>query len=78
MIRSPSFIQVKDATKQASHVVSKILEAREEGIPLRDQAVLFRASQHSALLEIELAKHGIPFHKWGGIKLVEAATSRMH
>jgi len=37
------------------------------------QSVLFRASHHSAMLEIELAKRNIPFHKYGGLKFIEAA-----
>jgi DNA helicase-2/ATP-dependent DNA helicase PcrA len=38
-----------------------------------NQAVLFRASHHSAQLEIELARRNIPFRKYGGLKFVEAA-----
>ncbi|MDO8631258.1 MAG: ATP-dependent helicase, partial [Phycisphaerales bacterium] len=37
------------------------------------QAVLFRASHHSAVLEVELARRNIPFHKFGGLKFIEAA-----
>src|SRR5262249_33128964 len=40
---------------------------------LRQQAVLFRASHHSARLEIELARRNIPFAKYGGLKFIEAA-----
>ena len=41
--------------------------------PLKQQAVLFRTSHHSAMLEIELARRNIPFVKFGGLKFVEAA-----
>jgi DNA helicase-2/ATP-dependent DNA helicase PcrA len=54
-------------------VIRRILEYRESGIPLRRQAVLFRASHHSMLLEAELARRQIPFHKYGGLKFVESA-----
>src|SRR5262249_48916270 len=37
------------------------------------QAVLFRASHHSAQLELELARRNIPFVKYGGLKFLEAA-----
>ena len=37
---------------------------REAGVPLRDQAVLFRAAHHSAALEVELARRNIPFVKY--------------
>jgi DNA helicase-2/ATP-dependent DNA helicase PcrA len=40
---------------------------------LRSQAVLFRSSSHSAQLELELARRGIPFIKFGGLKFLDAA-----
>jgi DNA helicase-2/ATP-dependent DNA helicase PcrA len=42
-------------------------------VPLKEQVVLFRASHHSAQLEIELARRKIPFVKWGGLKFLEVA-----
>jgi len=54
-------------------VARRILKAREAGVPLKQQAVLFRASHHSAQLEIELARCNIPFVKYGGLKFLEAA-----
>ncbi len=38
------------------------------------QAVLFRSSSHSDLLEVELAKRKIPFVKYGGLKFLEAGA----
>src|SRR6516225_8647049 len=43
------------------------------GLTLKQQAVLFRASHHSGLLEIELTRRNIPFVKFGGLKFVDAA-----
>ena len=43
------------------------------GCALKSQAVLFRASHHSATLEIELTRRNIPFVKFGGLKFLEAA-----
>jgi DNA helicase-2/ATP-dependent DNA helicase PcrA len=54
-------------------VIRRILEHREAGVALRRQAVLFRASHHSMLLEAELVRGKIPFHKYGGLKFIEAA-----
>ena len=54
-------------------MIRQILEHREAGVGLRRQAVLFRASHHSMLLEAELAGRHIPFHKYGGLKFVETA-----
>jgi DNA helicase II / ATP-dependent DNA helicase PcrA len=58
---------------QARYVTDRILEHREAGIPLKEQAVLFRASHHSGPLEIELTRRNIPFVKFGGLKFLEAA-----
>jgi DNA helicase-2/ATP-dependent DNA helicase PcrA len=64
---------VADDTAQAGYIVEQILENREEGIGLKAQAVLFRASHHSASLEVELTRRNIPFVKFGGLKFLEAS-----
>lgn len=69
----PILNSCEDETAQTRAVCERILERLEEGIPLMQQAVLFRTGTHSAQLEIELAKRNIPFHKFGGLKFVEAA-----
>ncbi|HSD37561.1 MAG TPA: ATP-dependent helicase [Rhodocyclaceae bacterium] len=70
---SPLLVTVRDETDQAHYVVSQILERREEGTPLKKQAVLFRAAHHSAQIEIELTRRNVPFVKFGGLKFLEAA-----
>jgi DNA helicase-2/ATP-dependent DNA helicase PcrA len=69
----PQLVSVRDETEQAGFVVQEVLARREAGIALKAQAVLFRASHHSATLEIELTRHNIPFVKFGGLKFLEAA-----
>jgi DNA helicase-2/ATP-dependent DNA helicase PcrA len=69
----PVLVTCCDDDAQADFVIRKILEHREEGIDLCKQAVLFRASHHSLALELELARQGIPFRKYGGMKFVETA-----
>jgi ATP-dependent DNA helicase UvrD/PcrA len=69
----PYLVTVEDEAAQAIFVADQVLEQREAGIDLRHQAVLFRASHHSARLEIELARRNIPFVKYGGLKFIEAA-----
>src|ERR1700751_2796343 len=69
----PQLISVRDETDQARYVAERILEHREAAVPLKQQAVLFRASHHSAPLEIELTRRNIPFVKFGGLKFLEAA-----
>lgn len=69
----PIYIEAKTENMQSRFVVQRVLELREEGVPLGDIAVLFRSGWHSNDLEIELARANIPFVKWGGFKFVETA-----
>jgi DNA helicase-2/ATP-dependent DNA helicase PcrA len=69
----PVLITCEDENDQSDFLVGKILGHREAGIDLHRQAVLFRASHHSILLEAELARRNIPFHKYGGLKFIETA-----
>ena len=69
----PALVTVTDEADQARCVAERVLQWREEGIALRQQAVLFRSSSHSAPLELELARRSIPFVKFGGLKFLEAA-----
>jgi len=69
----PSLITVADESAQAGWVADRVLAHREHGIALKAQAVLFRTSHHSAALELELTRRGIPFVKFGGLKFLEAA-----
>ena len=62
-----------DEAEQSSIVCDRVLELREEGVDLRDQAVLFRTGHHSDHLELELARRDIPFVKFGGLAFLEAA-----
>jgi DNA helicase II / ATP-dependent DNA helicase PcrA len=71
--QKPFLTTVTDEAAQARFVAQQILYSREAGLPLKAQAVLFRASHHSAQLEIELARRNIPFVKYGGLKFLEAA-----
>ncbi|WP_248305134.1 ATP-dependent helicase [Devosia sp. 1566] len=69
----PLLVTVRDEADQARYVVEKVLEAREGGVLLKQQAVLFRTSSHSGPLEIELTRRNIPFVKFGGLKFLDAA-----
>ena len=69
----PRLVSVKDEADQAAFVADTVLARREEGLALRQQAVLFRAGGHSARLELELARRNVPFVKYGGLKFLEAA-----
>ncbi len=69
----PRIVTVADEADQARYVVEQVLERREAAIALKSQAVLFRASSHSAVLELELVRRNIPYVKFGGLKFLEAA-----
>jgi DNA helicase-2/ATP-dependent DNA helicase PcrA len=69
----PRIVAVRDEADQAGFVVAQVLARRESGVKLKSQAVLFRAAQHSARLELELTRRSIPFVKFGGLRFLEAA-----
>ena len=69
----PRLVAVRDEADQARYIVERVLENREGGALLKQQAVLFRASHHSGPLEVELTHHNIPFIKFGGLKFLDAA-----
>jgi DNA helicase-2/ATP-dependent DNA helicase PcrA len=70
---SPILVGARDEYEQSRFVAQRIAELREEGVSLNEIAVLFRASSHSFDLELELARHGVPFRKFGGIRFSESA-----
>jgi DNA helicase-2/ATP-dependent DNA helicase PcrA len=65
-------VTVDELQTQAEFVCAEILRRREANVPLRRQAVLFRSSSHSDVLEVELGKRKIPYTKYGGLKFLEA------
>jgi DNA helicase-2/ATP-dependent DNA helicase PcrA len=69
----PRLVTVRDETDQARYIVEQVLENREVGISLKQQAVLFRTSHHSGPLEVELTRRNIPFVKFGGLKFLDSA-----
>jgi DNA helicase-2/ATP-dependent DNA helicase PcrA len=69
----PRYVTVVDDQAQADYIVAHVLQAREEGVALKRQAVLFRSSHHSDVLELELVRRNLPYVKYGGLKFLEAA-----
>jgi DNA helicase-2/ATP-dependent DNA helicase PcrA len=69
----PALVEATGEHAQSRFVAQRILELREEGVPLDEMAVLFRSSFHSFDLEIELSRKGLPFTKRGGVKFIETA-----
>jgi DNA helicase-2/ATP-dependent DNA helicase PcrA len=69
----PELVFCRDESAQASEVCDRVLGRREEGMDLREQAVLTRTSHDAALLELELARRQVPFVKYGGLRYLETA-----
>jgi DNA helicase-2/ATP-dependent DNA helicase PcrA len=69
----PILAIVEDEQSEVDYVVERVLAYREQGLMLRDQAVLVRAAHHADLLELELSRRRIPYAKYGGLKFLEAA-----
>jgi DNA helicase-2/ATP-dependent DNA helicase PcrA len=69
----PGIVPAPDEQEESRFVAQMVLQLREEGIPLNEMAVLFRSGHNSFDLEVELNRRGIPFVKYGGIRLSEAA-----
>jgi DNA helicase-2/ATP-dependent DNA helicase PcrA len=71
--QKPGLITVQDDANQGHYIVEQVLTNREQGMLLKQQAVLFRTSSHSAALELELTRRNIPFVKFGGLKFLDTA-----
>ncbi len=69
----PRYVTVEDCDAESEFVVETVLENREQGMQLKDQAVLFRGAHHSDRLELELVRRNIPYVKYGGLKFLEAS-----
>jgi DNA helicase-2/ATP-dependent DNA helicase PcrA len=69
----PQLVSVRDEADQAGYIIERVLESREVGTLLKQQAVLFRTSHHSGPLEVELTRRNIPFVKFGGLKFLDSA-----
>src|ERR1700730_13700104 len=72
----PQLVSVRDETDQACYIAESVLENREGGSTLKQQAVLFRTSHHCGPLEVELTRRNIPFVKYGGLKFLDTAHIR--
>jgi len=69
----PIVMAAENENYQSRFIAQKVLELREEGIPLNEIAVLCRAAFHTFDLEIELSRYNIPYVKYGGFKFIETA-----
>jgi DNA helicase-2/ATP-dependent DNA helicase PcrA len=69
----PGLVPCRDVQQQAAFAAQRVLELRDEGIPLPEIAILYRAHHHSMEIQFELARRGIPFVVRSGVRFFEAA-----
>jgi DNA helicase II / ATP-dependent DNA helicase PcrA len=63
----------RDVMQQAEFVAQRILELRDEGIPLEHIAVLYRAHYHCMEVQMELTRRDVPFEVRSGLRFFEQA-----
>jgi len=70
----PVAVSVEDVEQQAAFVAQRILDLQQEdGLALRDMAVLFRNHAHSLEIQVELTHRRIPFVLRSGLRFFEQA-----
>lgn len=70
---APALVPCHDADQQAAFIAARILELRDEGIPLEEISVLYRSHYHSLELQLELTRRGIPYRIRSGVRFFEQA-----
>jgi DNA helicase II / ATP-dependent DNA helicase PcrA len=69
----PALVALDDPRSQAAFIAQRMLELREEGIPLAEMAVLYRAHFQSLDIQMELTVRKIPFSITSGLRFFEQA-----
>lgn len=72
----PRLVTCPDEATQARYVCDRILEHREDGVALREQAILVRTGHHGDVIELELRRRDIPYVVYGGLRFLERAHVR--
>ncbi len=69
----PVLVPCEDGHQQAAFVGQRIMELNEEGVSLREIAILYRSHFHALEVQLELTRRGIPFVITSGIRFFEQA-----
>lgn len=72
-VMTPALVPLEDPRSQAEFVAQRMLELRDEGIELKEMAVLYRAHHQSLEVQMELTSRGIPFEITSGLRFFEQA-----
>jgi len=70
---NPALVPCHDADQQAAFVAARLLELRDEGVSLKEMAVLYRSHYHSLELQLELTRRSIPYQIRSGVRFFEQA-----
>ncbi|MDR1591128.1 MAG: ATP-dependent helicase [Puniceicoccales bacterium] len=71
--RKPLVVSVLDARQQANFIVKRLVGLRNEGYPLSEIAVLYRAHYQSMELQMELTRSNISYTITSGVRFFEQA-----
>lgn len=69
----PALVECANSDQQALFVAQRMLELRDEGVDLKDMAVLYRSHFHALELQLTLTRCNIPFSITSGIRFFEQA-----
>ena len=69
----PAVVPSPTGTEQAIFVAQRVLQLRDEGVPLGRMAVLYRSHFHALELQMELTRRNVPFRITSGIRFFEQA-----
>ncbi len=69
----PALIPLKNMSQQAEFVSQRILDLVDEGVPMKEIAVLYRSHYQSMDLQMELTRRRIPYEIRSGLRFFEQA-----
>lgn len=72
----PHVVPVMDTRQQAQFLISRIEGLYDEGVALKDIAVLYRAHYQALDAQLEFTRRGVPFVITSGLKFFEQAHIR--
>jgi len=72
----PFFVQAMDGREQAQFIVQRLRGLLDEGVPMREIAVLYRAHFQALDLQLELSRLQIPYQITSGVRFFEQAHIR--
>jgi DNA helicase-2/ATP-dependent DNA helicase PcrA len=69
----PALIPLMNTGQQAEFIAQRILDLIDEGVPLKEIAVLYRSHYQSMDLQMELTRRRIPYEVRSGLRFFEQA-----